>query len=76
MTFSSDLVFDGSKKTPYHELDKVNPLNVYGASKAEGEELVTKANASALIIRTSAFFGPWDKYNFVYSVLQSIKMGR
>lgn len=75
MTFSSDLVFDGSKKTPYHELDKVNPLNVYGASKAEGEELVTKANASALIIRTSAFFGPWDKYNFVYSVLQSIKNG-
>jgi dTDP-4-dehydrorhamnose reductase len=73
MTFSSDLVFDGSKKTPYYEGDIVNPLNIYGASKAHGEEKVQAACASSLIIRTSAFFGPWDKYNFVYSILSSLK---
>ncbi len=73
MTFSSDLVFDGKKKAPYHEGDEVNPLNVYGKSKALGEELVMKEDASALIIRTSAFFGPWDRYNFVYYVLDSLK---
>jgi dTDP-4-dehydrorhamnose reductase len=73
MTFSSDLVFDGNKKTPYHEGDNVNPLNIYGASKAAGEEKVQTIYGAALVIRTSAFFGPWDKYNFVYSVLGSLK---
>lgn len=73
LTFSSDLVFDGNKKTPYYEGDPVNPLNVYGASKAEGEQQIRSAEASSLIIRTSAFFGPWDQYNFVYNVLQSLK---
>jgi dTDP-4-dehydrorhamnose reductase len=73
MTFSSDLVFDGDKKTPYHEYDRVKPLNVYGTSKAEGERLVQSNNPDSLIIRTSAFFGPWDKYNFAYAVLDSLK---
>lgn len=73
MTFSSDLVFDGHKKTPYHEADNVNPLNIYGESKARAEHKVMNADASALIIRTSAFFGPWDQYNFVYNVLQLLK---
>ena len=34
VTFSSDLVFDGRKRVPYKESDVVNPLNVYGKSKA------------------------------------------
>lgn len=75
MTFSSDLVFDGNKKAPYHEGDDVKPLNVYGESKAEGERMVLDENSASLIIRTSAFFGPWDKYNFVYTVLDSLKNG-
>jgi dTDP-4-dehydrorhamnose reductase len=37
------------------------------------EEAVLDKNPSALIIRTSAFFGPWDKYNFVYNALRSFK---
>jgi len=58
---------------PYHELDYATPLNVYGMSKAEGEKLVSAYNPDALIVRTSAFFGPWDKYNFVYHVIESLK---
>jgi dTDP-4-dehydrorhamnose reductase len=73
MTFSSDLVFDGIKEMPYYETDFTNPLNIYGASKAEGERKVQAANNEGLIIRTSAFFGPWDRYNFVYNVLESLK---
>ena len=73
MSFSSDLVFDGSKRSPYLEDDAVLPLNVYGRSKAEGEQLILIENASSLIIRTSAFFGPWDQYNFVYAVITSLK---
>jgi dTDP-4-dehydrorhamnose reductase len=73
MSFSSDLVFDGIKNAPYHETDPVNPLNVYGASKADGEKLICISDPAALIIRTSAFFGPWDRYNFVYTVLSSLE---
>lgn len=72
LTFSSDLVFGGNKQTPYTESDAVNPLNVYGLSKVLAEERVLKAYKNSLIIRSSAFFGPWDPYNFVYKTVQSI----
>jgi dTDP-4-dehydrorhamnose reductase len=71
--FSSDLVFDGEKQTPYVELDSVKPLNIYGDSKARGELLVLKNYGDSLIIRTSAFFGPWDRYNFAFTILNSLK---
>ena len=76
MTFSSDLVFDGTKKTPYNEKDVAKPLNIYGISKANGEQVVQKTNPGSLIIRTSAFFGPWDQYNFVYTILNSLQYER
>jgi len=73
MTFSSDLVFDGIKQLPYVEADSVKPLNVYGQSKAAAEKLVMENYPSSLIIRTSAFFGPWDQYNFAYYVLNTLR---
>jgi dTDP-4-dehydrorhamnose reductase len=75
LTFSSDLVFDGAGASPYVESDGVAPLNVYGRSKAEAEVRVLKANPSSLVIRTSAFFGPWDEYNFVTIALRQLAAG-
>jgi dTDP-4-dehydrorhamnose reductase len=75
VTFSSDLVFDGALGHPYAESDAVNPTTVYGASKAEAERRVLAAHDKALVIRTSAFFGPWDRYNFVWSVLNTLSRG-
>jgi dTDP-4-dehydrorhamnose reductase len=72
LTFSSDLVFDGLKGRAYVENDTPAPLNVYGESKAAAEERVLKNFPEALIIRTSAFFGPWDQFNFVYQVMKSL----
>ncbi|MBC3541968.1 dTDP-4-dehydrorhamnose reductase [Rufibacter sediminis] len=72
VSFSSDLVFDGGKQTPYLEEDPTNPVNVYGTSKALAEEQVLGVMPGALVIRTSAFFGPWDEHNFVYHALRSI----
>jgi dTDP-4-dehydrorhamnose reductase len=75
VTFSSDLVFDGLKGAPYVESDRTAPLNIYGKSKAAAEERVLEDLPGALIIRTSAFFGPWDKFNFVNSVLETLSKG-
>jgi dTDP-4-dehydrorhamnose reductase len=75
VTFSSDLVFDGSKTKPYVERDPVAPLNVYGKSKAEAEQRVLESFPQALVIRTSAFFGPWDHHNFASLVLNALSQG-
>jgi len=76
VTFSSDLVFDGSLGRAYVESDRVSPLCVYGSSKAEAERRVMQAFPDALVVRTSAFFGPWDRYNFVHMVLRDLAAGR
>ena len=76
LTFSSDLVFDGACTTPYVESNAVAPLNVYGRSKVEAEVRVLKAHPCALVIRTSAFFGPWDEYNFVTIALRHLAAGQ
>jgi dTDP-4-dehydrorhamnose reductase len=76
VTFSSDLVFDGKLGRPYVESDPVVPTGVYGASKAEAERRVLAAMPDALVLRTSAFFGPWDRYNFAWDVLSRLADGR
>jgi len=75
VTFSSDLVFDGQKGTPYLEPDPTNPATVYGRSKADAEQRVMTIDPRALIVRTSAFFGPWDRYNFLHDVLGRLHRG-
>ena len=42
-------------------------------SKTRCETEVLKEAPSSLIIRTSAFFGPWDKHNFVHHVRKSLQ---
>ena len=75
MTFSSDLVFDGKRGAPYLESDRTCPLGVYGQSKAEAEQRVLEADPQALVVRSSAFFGPWDEHNFVSQALAACERG-
>jgi dTDP-4-dehydrorhamnose reductase len=75
VTFSSDLVFDGAKPTPYTERDPLGPLNVYGVTKAEMERRVRDILPESLIIRTSAFFGPWDNANFATQLWHALMQG-
>ncbi len=72
LTFSTDMVFDGFKGKPYVESDAVNPLNIYGQSKADCEQAVLQAYPQALVIRSSAFFGPHDSENFLHDVIESL----
>lgn len=76
VTFSSDLVFGGETDEPYVERHPPSPLNVYGRSKAKAEESVLTLCAESLVIRTGAFFGPWDASNFLHQAIASVSAGR
>jgi dTDP-4-dehydrorhamnose reductase len=75
MTFSSGLVFDGLRSRPYLESDVPAPLNVYGRSKLRAENRVLEILPDSLVIRTSAFFSPWDESNFVTTALRALLAG-
>jgi dTDP-4-dehydrorhamnose reductase len=75
-TFSSDLVFDGAARRPYVEGDRPAPLSVYGMSKTEAEQRVAQAFPGALIVRTSALFGPADDRNFLAVALRALSERR
>ena len=71
---STDYVFDGTKPTPYEPRDPVRPLNVYGRSKAEGEQGVRTANPRHVIVRTSWMISPYGR-NFAKTMLQRAGQG-
>jgi len=75
VTFSSDLVFDGTKGAPYVERDGAAPLGAYGRSKAEAELRVRALLPSALVVRTAAFFGAHDDWNIVGRTLRALAAG-
>ena len=50
-------------------------MSAYGHSKAEAERYVLACLPDALVVRTSAFFGPWDEHNFVTSALRALRNG-
>jgi dTDP-4-dehydrorhamnose reductase len=65
VTFSTDYVFDGSKRTPYVESDPPNPLSAYGRTKLHAE---AAAGEDAWIVRSSWLFGGTGR-NFVRTML-------
>jgi dTDP-4-dehydrorhamnose reductase len=64
--FSTDYVFDGTKRTPYVESDPPNPRSAYGRTKLHGE---AAAGENAWIVRASWLFG-WTGTNFVRTMLR------
>jgi len=67
--FSTDYVFDGHSSQPYREDAPTAPINVYGASKLEGERLCMLNNPSAIIIRTSWVYASTG-HNFVKTIIR------
>ena len=68
MYFSTDYVFDGDGTTSWNEYDERHPLNVYGLSKAQGEEFVEKLKKH-FIIRIAWVFGK-NGNNFIKTMLR------
>jgi dTDP-4-dehydrorhamnose reductase len=58
---SSDYVFNGEKRDPYETSDPLDPINVYGRSKAEAETALREITPDCCIIRTSWLFAVGGK---------------
>lgn len=77
---STDYVFDGlcdgqPATQPYAEDAATHPLNVYGASKRQGELAVLAADPSAVIVRTAWLFSEYGR-NFVRTILARVRAGQ
>jgi dTDP-4-dehydrorhamnose reductase len=66
VTYSTDYVFDGRKRSPYVESDGPNPVSAYGRTKLHGE---AAAGRQAWVVRTSWLFGPTGG-NFLATMLR------
>ena len=67
--YSTDYVFDGSKKIPYDETDAANPINVYGKTKFAGEQAIRRSGVPHLIFRTAWVYTTRGR-NFLLTILR------
>jgi dTDP-4-dehydrorhamnose reductase len=69
---STDYVFDGRSSVPLTEEAATHPVNIYGASKLEGEHLVLLNNPLTQVIRTSWLYSAYGN-NFVKTMIRLMK---
>lgn len=66
---STDFVFDGKGSVPYTENSETQPLGIYGKTKLEGEEIISKFLKKYFIIRTSWLYSEFGN-NFLKTMLR------
>ena len=69
---STDFVFGDSSNTLLSEESRTAPLNVYGASKLKGEQLLLKSNPNAAVIRVQWTYGKHGNH-FISKILELAK---
>ena len=70
---STDYVFDGQCNSQHREFDIVNPQNVYGLTKWQGEQIVRHILGRHYIVRTAWLYGEGN--NFVRTMLRMAEQG-
>ena len=68
---STDYVFGGTASSPISEDTPIEPIGVYGATKAEGEKAVAEETGDFYILRTAWLYG-WNGRNFVYTMIRAM----
>ncbi|MDB5121041.1 MAG: dTDP-4-dehydrorhamnose reductase [Sphingobacteriales bacterium] len=66
---STDFVFEGNQASPLNETDIVEPINIYGLTKLEGEKSITDTLDRYFILRTSWLYSEYGN-NFVKTMLK------
>lgn len=67
--FSTDYVFDGTKRTPYVETDAPNPLSAYGRTKLAGDQAIQQVGCNHLIFRLCWVYGARGQ-NFMLTMMR------
>jgi dTDP-4-dehydrorhamnose reductase len=70
--YSTDYVFNGVSDSPYAIDHRIDPINAYGRTKAEGEAAIRAAGCRHLILRTSWLYAPWGT-NFVRTIAKLVR---
>ena len=69
---STDAVFDGNTKTKYTEYDIPNPINFYGKTKLESENLVLSKSTQNVVLRPAVIYGWHKKSRFTNWIIESL----
>lgn len=69
ISYSTDYVFDGTAERLYTENDRTNPINAYGRSKLEGEQIIAELLDDYLILRVSWLYGSFGA-SFVSKIIE------
>jgi dTDP-4-dehydrorhamnose reductase len=67
--YSTDYVFDGTKKAPYDEADAASPINIYGKTKFAGEQAIRSSGVPHLIFRTAWVYATHGR-NFLLTIVR------
>lgn len=76
LTFSTDMVFDGTKSSAYEETDVANPLNLFGKTKLQAEYFALDIHPETLIIRSGPIFDNIGSLNILEEVMPLLKIGK
>jgi len=75
---STDYIFDG-ENGPYKENDKPNPINMYGKTKLESENIIKSKLKDYLIVRTAQLYGTGmaaQNSNFTVKIIHNMQNGK
>ena len=73
---STDMVFPGELNKKYRELDQPNPVNYYGKTKLQAEQIILNASPKNVVLRPAVIYGWHKKSRFTNWIIQTLKDNR